>query len=77
MRRTPGTDSPRPLLTELEPAPKGSEVFTTKRLESSLEVLETPAVALEKMQREEDGHSDDGNTPSHLCGPRSTATDRT
>jgi hypothetical protein len=64
----PNTDSLRSLSTELEPVPKDSWAFTTKRLESSPEVPETPAVALEKMQHEEDGHSNDGNTSYHSRG---------
>jgi hypothetical protein len=71
-----GTDSSRSPLTELEPALKDSETPITERLESSLEILETPAAALEIM-RHEDDHGDDGNTPSHLYKGRSTATDRT
>jgi hypothetical protein len=74
----PSTDSSRSPSTELEPAPKDSEAPVTERLESSLEILETPAAAaLEMMRHEEDDHGDDGNTRSHLCEGWSTATDRT
>ena len=45
----------------------------TARVESSLEILETPEITLEKMQRKEDSHSEDGSTPSHLYGRWSTA----
>ena len=62
-----GTDSSRSPSTELEPAAKDSEAPVTERLESSLEIPETPAAALEMMRHEEDNHGDDGNTPSHLC----------
>jgi len=62
----PGTDSSRSPSTELEPAPKDSEAPVIERLESSLEIPETPA-ALEMMRHEEDDHGDDGNTLSHLC----------
>ena len=62
-----GTDSSRSPSTELEPAPKDSEAPVTERLESSVEIPETPAAALEMMRHEEDDHGDDGNTPSHLC----------
>ena len=55
-----GTDSSRSPSTELEPAPKDSEAPVTERLESSLEIWETPA-ALE-MMRHEDDHNGDGNT---------------
>ena len=61
---------------EFEPAPKNSRAPVTERVESSLEIPETPDVALEKIQREEDDHSEDGNTP-HIYGRWSTATDRT
>jgi hypothetical protein len=40
-------------------------------------IPEMPEIALEKLQREEDNHSEDGNAPSHLCRRWSTATDRT
>jgi hypothetical protein len=53
---------------ELEPAPKNSRAPVIEQVESPLKILETPEVALEKMQREEDNHSEDGNTPSYLCG---------
>jgi hypothetical protein len=64
-------DTPHASLTsppsELKPAPKDSGPPVTERLESSLEIPETPAVALEMMRCEEDDHGDNGNTPSHLC----------
>ena len=63
MRCTPAGTTLVPLSIELGPAPKNSRAFTTKRLESSLEILETPAVALEKMRREEDDLSEDSSTP--------------
>jgi hypothetical protein len=72
----PGTDNSRSPSTELEPTPKDSEAPVTERLESSLEIPETPA-ALEMMRHEEDDHGDDGNTPSYLCEGWSIATDRT
>jgi len=72
-----GTDSPRSSLIEFEPAPKDSRAPVTERVESSLEIPETLEITLEKMQREEDSHSEDGNTPSHLYGRWSTSTDRT
>jgi hypothetical protein len=50
-----GTDSSRSPSTELEPAPKDSKAFVTKRPENS---PETPIIALEKMRREEDNHSE-------------------
>jgi hypothetical protein len=71
-----GTDSFRSPLIELEPALKDSETPIIERLESSLEILETPAAAL-KIMRHEDDYGDDGNIPSHLYKDRSTATDRT
>jgi hypothetical protein len=49
-----GTDNSRPSSTELEPVPKNSEAPVTERLESSLEILETPAAALEMIWHEED-----------------------
>jgi hypothetical protein len=63
-----GTDSSRSPSTELEPVPKDSRAFVTKRPESSPEIPETPAATLEMMRREEDDHSEDGNTPSHAYG---------
>ena len=67
-----GTDSPRSSI-EFEPALKDSRVPVTERVESPLEIPETLEITLEKMQREEDSHSEDGNTPSHLYGqPRLT-----
>jgi hypothetical protein len=71
-----GTDSPGSPSTEFEPAPKDSKALVTERVESSPEIPKTPAVALEKMRREEDSHSEDGNTPSHAYGRWSTETDR-
>ena len=73
----PSTDGSRSPSTELEPVPKDSEAPVSERLESSLEILETPAAALKMMRHEEDDHGDDGNTPSHLCEGWSTATNRT
>ena len=70
-----GTDSSQS--PSIEPAPKDSRAPVTERVESSLEIPETPEITLEKMQREEDSHSEDGNTPSHLYGRWPTATDRT
>jgi hypothetical protein len=61
-----GTDSPQS--PSIEPAPKDSRAPVTERVKSSLEIPETPEITLEKMQREEDSHSEDGNTPSHLYG---------
>jgi hypothetical protein len=58
------TDSSRSPSTELEPAPEDSKAFITKRPENSPEIPETPIIALEKMRREEDDRSEDGNTPS-------------
>jgi hypothetical protein len=72
-----GTDSPRSPSIEFEPAPKNSKAPVTERIESSLEIPETPEVALEKIRREKDSHSEDSNTPSHLYGRWSAATDRT
>ena len=72
-----GTDNLQSLSIEFESAPKDSRVPVTERVESSLEIPETPEITLEKMQREEDSHSEDGNTPSHLYGRWPTATDRT
>jgi hypothetical protein len=72
-----GTDSSRSPSTELEPAPKDSRAFVTKRPENSPEIPETPIIALEEMRRKEDDHSDDGNTPSYAYGHWSTATNRT
>ena len=69
------TDSSQSPLIEL--APKDSRAPVTERVESSLEIPETPEITLEKMQRKEDSHSEDGNTPSHLYGRWPTATDRT
>ena len=67
-----GTDSPRapfgPPSAEFEPAPKNSRAPVIEQVESPLKIPETPEVALEKMRREEDNHSEDGNTPSYLCG---------
>jgi hypothetical protein len=60
-----GTDSSSSPLTELEPAPKDSRAFITKRPGNSPEIPETPIIALEKMRREEDDHSEDGNTLSY------------
>jgi hypothetical protein len=57
------TDSPRSSLIEFEPALKDSRAPVTERVESSLEIPETPDVALEKIQSEEDSHSEDGNAP--------------
>jgi hypothetical protein len=45
---------------EFEPAPKNSRVSVIERVESPLQVPETPEVALEKMRREEDNHSEVG-----------------
>jgi hypothetical protein len=70
-----GTDSSQS--PSIEPAPKDSRAPVTERVESSLEILETPEITLEKMQREEDSHSEDGNTPSYLYRRWPTATDRT
>jgi hypothetical protein len=61
------TDSPRPPSVEFELALKDSRAFITERVESSLEIPETPEVALEKIQREENSYSEDGNT-SYACG---------
>jgi hypothetical protein len=63
-----GADSPRSPSAEFKPAPKSSRAPVIERAESPLEIPEIPEVALEKMRREEDNHSEDGNTPSHLCG---------
>jgi hypothetical protein len=63
----PGTDSSKSPSIELEPAPKDSEAPVIGRLESSLEIPETLAAALEMMRHEEDDHGDDSNTSSHLC----------
>jgi hypothetical protein len=41
------------------------------------EIPETLIITLEKMRREEDDHSKDGNTPSHAYGHWSTATNKT
>jgi hypothetical protein len=49
-----GTDSSRSPSTELKPAPNDSETPVTERLESSLEIPETPAAALEMIWHEED-----------------------
>jgi hypothetical protein len=70
-----GMDSPQS--PSIEPAPKDSRAPVTERVESSLEIPETPEITLEKMQREEDSHSEDGNTPFHLYGRWPTATNRT
>jgi hypothetical protein len=56
-----GTDSFRSPSTELEPAPKDSTAFVTERPENSPEIPETPEITLEKMRREGDDHSEDGN----------------
>jgi hypothetical protein len=36
-------------------------------LKNSPEILETPAVTLNNMRREEDDPRDDGSAPFHLC----------
>jgi hypothetical protein len=59
------TDSFRSASTELEPAPRDSRDFITKRPENSPEIPETPVIALGKLRREKGDHSEDGNTPSH------------
>ena len=41
----------------IELAPKDSRAPVTERVESSLEIPETPEITLEKMQREEKGAS--------------------
>jgi hypothetical protein len=69
-----GTDSSRSPSTELEPSPKDSRAFITKRPGNSPEIPETLIIALEKMRREEDDHSEDGNTLSYAYGHWSTAT---
>jgi hypothetical protein len=48
-----------------------------KQPENSPEIPDTPMTAREKTWREEDDHSEDGNTFSHIFGRWSTATDRT
>jgi hypothetical protein len=64
-----GTDSPRSPSIEFEPAPKNSRAPVTEQVKSSLEIPETLEVALEKIQREEDSHNEDGNTPYlYECG---------
>jgi hypothetical protein len=68
------TDSSRSPSTKLEPAPRDSRDFITKRPENSPEIPETPVTALEKMRREKD---ENGNTPSHAYGRWSTAANRT
>jgi hypothetical protein len=55
-----------PQSPSIEPAPNDSRAPVTEQVESSLEIPETPEITLEKMQREEDSHSEDGNTPSHF-----------
>jgi hypothetical protein len=55
-----GTDGSRSPSTDLKPAPKDSRAFVTKRPENSPEIPETPTIALEKIWREEDDHSEDG-----------------
>jgi hypothetical protein len=72
-----GMDSSRSASTELEPAPKDSRAFVIKRPENSPEVPETLTIALEKMRREEDDHSENGNTSFHAYGHWSTAANRT
>lgn len=72
-----GTDSSRSPSTELEPAPRDSRAFITKRPENSPEISETPVIALGKMRHEKDDHSGDGNPPSHAYGRWSTAANRT
>ena len=57
-----GTDSPRSSSIEFEPAPKDSRAPVTELVESSLKIPETTEITLGKMQREEDNHSEDGNT---------------
>ena len=59
----------------IELAPKDSRAPVTERVESSLEIPETPEITLEKMQREENSHSEDGNTPSHLYAGRPRLTE--
>jgi hypothetical protein len=61
-----GTDSPTSPSSEFEPAPKDSGAPVTEQFESSLEIPETPAVALEMMRREEDDHGGNSNTPSFM-----------
>jgi hypothetical protein len=63
-----GTSSPVLIRTTalLEPALKDSEPSVVERLESSLEIPETPS-ALEMMWQEMDDHHDDSNILSHLC----------
>jgi hypothetical protein len=73
----PSTDSPRSLSTEIEATLKHSRALATERLGSSLEIPEILAVVLERIRREKDDPSNDGNTPFHVCGCWSTATDRT
>jgi hypothetical protein len=71
-----GTDSSRSSSVEFELALKDSRAFIIERTESSLEISKTLKVTLEKIQREENSYSEDGNTP-YACGCWSTATDRT
>ena len=52
-----GTDSPQS--PSIEPAPKDSRAPVTERVENSLEIPETPEITLEKIQHEEDSHSED------------------
>jgi hypothetical protein len=55
-----------PTLTGLEPS-KEYGVLAAELSEILPEIPETPAGALENIRREQDDHSDDGNTLSRLC----------
>ena len=59
-----GLDSLASTSTESEPPPTDSTAPTAKQASISPEIPETPAVALENVQREEDGQGECGDTPS-------------
>jgi hypothetical protein len=64
-----GTDS-------LGSASTDSRALVTEWPENSPEIPETPAVALEDVQREEDDHSHDGNILFHFVRPWLAETDK-
>jgi hypothetical protein len=59
-----GTDSLKSTSTDFERLPKDSSGPLAGQPENSLEIPETPIIALESMRRGGDDHSDDGNTLS-------------
>lgn len=46
--------------------PKDSRASGTEEFENSVEIAETPEVALEQVRRDKDDHSDDGNISSFM-----------